>query len=253
MTPGRSYYRGVLLPVRNWLRSHGWEVSRAASAPSYTAHLTRLFEQYSIDLVIDVGARMGDFGLLLRENGYSRGIVSFEPASTNFRRLRQVSDSDSLWQCHQLAIGSRDGRGDLNVTELSHLSSFRKPSNFGASRFGSAARILSVEAVELRRLDTIWAGVIDEPASIFLKVDTQGWDLEVLSGAGDRLSEVTVLQIEISFRPLYEDVPTWLESLSAVLASGFEPAGFFPVLTEPDGRLVEMDCIAIRRGDSPKP
>jgi hypothetical protein len=103
--------------------------------------------------------------------------------------------------------------------------------------------------VSVRRLDGLLDEVvagIDDPR-IFLKMDTQGYDLRVFAGAGDRIKDVLGLQSEISSVPLYEGMPRMAEAIATYEAGGFETTGIFPVTRDPERlRIIEFDIIMIR-------
>ncbi len=64
-------------------------------------HVSQLFDRLEIDCVLDVGARVGEFGQWLRRNGYKGGIASLEPVGDNFHQLAKAAVRDPLWTAHQ--------------------------------------------------------------------------------------------------------------------------------------------------------
>lgn len=89
-----------------------------------------------------------------------------------------------------------------------------------------------------------------EPADakrIFLKLDTQGWDTEAIQGAASCLHRVQAIQTETSVYPLYEDMPTWHDSMSQLNEIGFVPSGMFPVAFHGGFRAVEFDLVSVRQ------
>ena len=86
---------------------------------------------------------------------------------------------------------------------------------------------------------------IPEPRA-YLKLDTQGWDLQVLAGAERSLEHVLALQTEISLKPVYADAPDYSASIETVRRAGFEIAALFPVSRYRGIALIELDCIAAR-------
>jgi hypothetical protein len=80
----------------------------------------------------------------------------------------------------------------------------------------------------------------------YLKLDTQGWDLEVIDGGPQTLPRVLALQTEVSCRAVYEGMPTMATSLDVLAAHGFAVSGLFPVTRDADLRVVELDCVAVR-------
>jgi hypothetical protein len=81
----------------------------------------------------------------------------------------------------------------------------------------------------------------------FVKIDTQGFDLEVLRGAQRTLASVPALQTEVSFRPLYHGSPDYAQSIEAFGQLGFAVSDFFLVAWDSDGTAFEFDCIMQRR------
>jgi hypothetical protein len=105
------------------------------------------------------------------------------------------------------------------------------------------------EAVEVHRLDSVVSelhGVLPADSRFFLKMDTQGFDLEVFEGALGCVDRVAGLQSEVSFQPLYKGMPSADESLRVFRAAGFIESAYFPVHVDARMRAVEMDCIMVR-------
>ena len=79
---------------------------------------------FKIDLLLDVGANIGQYASLARRSGYKGRIVSFEPLKDAHSFLIKVSKSDTLWSVHpRCAIGSKDSIIDINIAENSYSSS----------------------------------------------------------------------------------------------------------------------------------
>jgi hypothetical protein len=83
--------------------------------------------------------------------------------------------------------------------------------------------------------------------NIYLKIDTQGYDMEVLRGAEGVLPQIKGAQTEVSFIPIYDGMPHYIESIREFEARGFRVVDIMPVSRD-DGELlmVEMDCILAR-------
>jgi hypothetical protein len=100
--------------------------------------------------------------------------------------------------------------------------------------------------VPVRRLDHVVEELNLGPRGVFLKMDTQGWDLEVIRGAEACLPRIAALQSEMSVVPIYEGMPSYLDMLRELHGRGFEPAAMFPVSRQADLRLIEFDCVLVR-------
>jgi FkbM family methyltransferase len=212
------------------------------------SHLGAVFDALEPDLVLDVGANVGQFRDLVRGAGYDGPIVSFEPCRRPFAELARRSADDEAWRVHRLALGHFDGRRRMHVAASSLFSSFREPSTYSLGRTPEESTVVGEEEVTTRRLDSWWAGGANGASGerIFLKIDTQGCDLEVVRGAAGILDRVCGLQVEGSFRHLYEGVPDCLDALAFLRRAGFEPTGIFPVIRDSMLRLIEVDCLLVR-------
>ncbi len=197
--------------------------------------------------MLDVGAHLGQFGQLLRRIGYEGEIVSFEPVLSVFAALAGTVKDDVRWQAHRLALGAEDGTAELNVPKATDFASFLQPNEFSLAEFEGHTAVERTEQVPVRRLD----GVVDAyapGARLFLKLDTQGWELEVLAGAAETLERVAALQVELAFQPVYDGMPRAADVRRFLAERGFAVAGFFTVTRDSDLRLIEADCVMIRHG-----
>src|SRR5205814_5174916 len=93
------------------------------------------------------------------------------------------------------------------------------------------------EEVEVRCLDTILATCLDgiQSPRIYLKMDTQGFDLEVVRGAESVLARIVALQTEVSFRSIYNEMPGFSESINELQIRGFDVVDFLSVASDGDG------------------
>lgn len=85
--------------------------------------LIDFIEDREIDVVMDVGANVGQFGESLRDGGYRGRIVSFEPIEAPFQTLSRKAAADGNWEAHHCGLGAVSGTAALNVSELSVFSS----------------------------------------------------------------------------------------------------------------------------------
>jgi len=233
--------------LRRVLRRRGIEL-RAFKPDIYLdAHLWWLFRELEINCVLDVGAHFGEYGDWLRNNDYKGFIVSFEPVEESFHVLRQRCAGDRRRRAIHLALGSTNGSAQINVAAGSDLTSFRQLSEFGTTTYTSGV-VTRQETVQVRRLDQIFEAVtahVPNPR-VYLKMDTQGWDLEVLRGAQGCLNRILALQSEMAVQHLYTNSPDFREAISEFERSGFSISGLFSVGHDAQGRMVEFDCVMRR-------
>jgi FkbM family methyltransferase len=207
--------------------------------------MQRLLAYNNIDLVFDVGANIGQYAKLLRELGYSGRIVSFEPLSSAYSRLKAVSEKDPLWEiAPQAAIGNQEGEIIINIAGNSQSSS-ALPMLDAHLESAPESAYSGSETVKLSRLDTIAKDYIkSETKSIFLKIDVQGLEKQVLEGATAILPLVKGIKLELSLVPLYEGQVLFKEMIDIVEKLGYELYGIEPGFTaEKTGRMLQMDGI----------
>jgi FkbM family methyltransferase len=238
---------GLRLMLR---RRYRLELVRIRTNPSQPEtllglRLNDLFSALGVNLVLDVGAHQGEYAAFLRRNGYTGRIISFEPIASNYEVLQRRALGDELWETLNVALGSEDGEGHINVTNLTVFSSFQEPNAYALQQFGNDANIDHVERVDVRRLDAVLPELARPGDQTFLKMDTQGWDLEVLQGASGVLGSIKALQSEVSMLPIYGRMPNLEESLDRFRELGFSVAGLFPVTYDSNQRVVEFDCVCV--------
>lgn len=212
--------------------------------------LAEALKKFDIDLVLDVGANKGQFVRSLRSMGYKGEVISFEPMPTTFGALKLLSDRDPLLRCYNFGLGGCNGEMELNVHRSSDLNSLLPMTNLGESRYNLNSERVKVS---IRRLDDVldelgdgWSHSANR--NVFLKLDTQGYDLEVLKGLDRHIGKVKMIQTEASVLPVYEGMPTYLETMHVLEGLGFKPAAFATVTREMRSlALVEFDLIAVRR------
>jgi len=222
----------------------------------FECSLGEVLRRLDVNCVLDVGANKGQYGLMLRSLGYTGYIVSFEPAAAAFEVLREVAAHDPKWTAHQWALGAQPATLPMHVMRSTEFSSLLDPTPFSIERFQRSAPVDHDEQVKVRRLDQILPAVIRHVRDprLFLKIDTQGYDLEVVNGAGRAIERMRGLQSEISVVPLYQRAPDMFESLAAYRSRGFELSGLFPVVYDPEAdQVLEYDCVMVRPAELSRP
>ncbi|KUO17419.1 FkbM family methyltransferase [Streptomyces dysideae] len=216
-------------------------------------HVAAMLGLYGVNCVFDVGANTGQYAKRLRRLGYTGRIVSFEPTADAYARLSKAAEHDQDWHVHHLGLGREDTVSTIH-TGWNTMNSLLPPSDYGRDRYQRFAET-STEEIEIRRLDGVMEKALDgiaEPRP-FLKMDTQGYDLEVFAGAGERAGDFLGLQSEVAMLRLYEGSPRMSEAVATYEESGFEITGMYPVTRQAaTGRVVEFDCVMTRAKAAPQ-
>jgi FkbM family methyltransferase len=220
---------------------------------THARDLAHLFSQLGINTVLDIGANAGGFRRFLRHHvGYAGRIVSFEPVRAVYETLAADAADDRSWRGMQVALGDSDGELQINICSKSTMSSFlerdtARLTNLGYEHLLQVTDIVRTESVPVRRLDSILGDVLDRrrDARIFLKCDTQGFDLKVIAGAAASMPLVMAIQVELSFKPIYEGAPPYDQVLAQMTGDGFDVSGIYPVRQDELLRIVNFDCVMI--------
>ena len=207
-----------------------------------------IFRDLGINCVLDVGANVGQYAMKLRRAGYKGRIDSFEPLPEFAEQLRRHATDDPAWYVHEYALGDENTTAVINATPGKALSSLLPASDFGRE-WSEELRDPVQESVTVRRLDSVLDDILqglDDPR-VFLKMDTQGYDLPTMYGAGSRLADIVGMQSEVACLPLYEEMHTMEQQLAEYRAAGFDIAGMYPVGRHKQTlRVVEFDVVMVR-------
>jgi FkbM family methyltransferase len=209
--------------------------------------MARLLARHRIDVILDVGAFEGAFGRDMRGLGFGGRIVSFEPRRESFERLGQAAAGDEKWQIVPYGLGNQDEERAINVAANAQSSSVLPM--LEAHRIAAPESAYQAqETISLRRLDGVFGDYCRPGERVFLKIDTQGFEPQVLEGAGAILSQVPLLQLEASLVPLFEGAGTIEDTIRLVRGLGYEPADILPTFYHHDsGHLMQADLLSVRR------
>ncbi len=233
--------------IKRLARQVGYDLHRFLPVSSPDAHLALLLRDLGIDLVLDVGANIGQFGQHLRGLGFRGRIVSFEPLAAAHATLSAAAAADPLWEvAPRTAIGAEDGEITINVAGNSASSSILGMLD-RHREVAPESTYVGQETVPLRRLDAAAAGHIGAARRTWLKIDTQGYEAQVLDGAPDLLASVRAVQCEVSFVPLYDGQPLFDAICTRMAAAGLAVWAVWPGFVDPaSGRLLQADMVFAR-------
>jgi len=214
---------------------------------NHTYQLLTIFETLKVNRVLDIGANSGQFIQEIRQMGYRGSVVSFEPLSSAYKILLKNSLSDPSWLVYErCAIGSCDGSAVINISGNSVSSSILQMNEAHKS-----AEIRSIymgsEEVRTYKLDSIYEN-LQNNFKDFIKIDTQGFEWEVLLGATKTLNNVLGILVETSFIELYSGQKLWLEIIQYLELRGFQLWALQPgFMDSKTGQLLQADVIFIRK------
>lgn len=235
--------------IKKSLYALGLDLHRLSNASNPIAQLLAALNHVQADTVFDVGANIGQFAQELRSVGFSGEIISFEPLSSAHAVLSKVAQADAKWKIHpRAAVGDQDGEIEINIAGNSVSSSVLPMLDAHSSAAVGSAYVAS-ERTPLTRLDTVAPTYLSAHARPFIKIDTQGFESQVLDGAAETLKRAHGALLELSLVPLYEGQTLWLEMIQRMADQGFTLWRIQKGFTDPQtGQSLQVDGIFLRQG-----
>lgn len=208
----------------------------------------KLLKTYNIDTVLDVGANIGQFASELRNIGFKGTIISFEPTSEAFSKLKENSKKDKNWKVYNYSLGEFDGETEINISKNSVSSSMLKDLP-QLTESAPEAKFISKERITVKKIDTIFNEFNLSRQKVFLKIDTQGYENMVIDGAIQSLPFISGIQIEMALIPTYEGAITFEEMITKLKKYNFITtsieSGYYD---KNSGKLLEVDGIFFNNG-----
>jgi FkbM family methyltransferase len=198
--------------VRNTLR-HLYRALGLAfepKCPSTAAVVAPILGEYSVN-VIDVGARGGAGDAWYRLSPLAR-LIGFEPDAEECARLNRQVARPGAERYVAAALGRHSGPAEFHRTRAAMCSSLYRPDPEVSDRYPvlEAMRQVSTDPLQLTTLEE-WAHANDVDNIRFLKLDTQGSELDILEGAGSLLDDCLGIEVEVEFSPLYVGQPLFAD------------------------------------------
>ncbi len=233
--------------VKLAINGAGYDVYRRTPGTNATLQLLTSLQHFGVDFVVDVGANTGQFAGGLRASGYDGSILSVEPLSEAYVKLVSTARRDPKWQVHdRCAAGDHDGEIEINISGNS-VSSSVLPIMETHVAAAEQSDYVGKETVKLLKLDTIVPPYLSAGNQTFLKIDTQGFEWEVLNGAYDILTEVRGIVCELSLVQLYDVQRLWMDVLERLENEGLSLWSLNRGFTDfRNGRALQFDATFFR-------
>jgi FkbM family methyltransferase len=166
-----------------------------------------------------------------------------------FARLEARRAGDPLWDSAPLALGRAPGSLTINVAGNDAASSSLLPMSARHLRAAPGSATIERREIPVDTLERFYARLPEKGAVRLLKLDTQGYEGEILAGAGAALAAFRLIHIELSTAPLYAGQPLMHEVLAPLYRAGFELVDLQPYMYEPStGCLLQLNGTLRRAG-----
>lgn len=209
----------------------------------------KLINTHEIDTLLDIGANVGRYVRIMRHAGYKNQVISFEPMNAAFEELAKHAKRDKNWIGYNYGLGDENTQTEINISNNSYSSSIL---NMQSTHLESApnSKYVAKQAIELKKLDAIFPSICNPASNIMMKIDTQGYEKNVLDGAEQTLKHIRIIQLEMSLVPLYENEMLYLDMILFLKAKGFELHSLENGFSNPTtGQLLQFDGIFVKSSD----
>lgn len=230
--------------IREMLNRCGFDLIRFPHL--YDKRFVDLLCRLGIDVLFDVGANKGQFGLALRSYGYKNKIVSFEPLTEAYNVLLQRV-KDSNWCICNSAIGNEDGQIEINVSENLVSSSILEMQKTHLDACPSSS-FCKKEIVPICKIDSVFDKYVDKSSKVFIKIDTQGFEKNVIEGSLQSLPRIEGFIMELSFVTLYKGETLFFDMVSYMASLGYELWQIIPGFYDKNSqRILQSDVVFVRK------
>lgn len=233
--------------IQNAFNSIGWQIKKYPDPDSDLARTFKLIKYFEINKIFDIGANVGNYAMKMKKFGFAGNIISFEPLSEAFRKLQKNAKKDSNWKTINIALGDTDGETEINIAGNCDSSSILEMLPLHVKNEPTSSYI-GKEKIKVNKLDTLFDNYYKKGDKIFVKIDTQGYELNVLKGSEKSLSYIKGIQIEMSLVQLYDGGILYKEMIEFIERKGFNLFSIENGFSNPEtGELLQMDGIFFKK------
>lgn len=228
------------------LRNKGYQFSKVPTLESDIKKGKYIWLQnMGIRTVLDVGANVGNFTQMISTVLKKINIYAFEPLAgcyTDFIKNTEHLKNAKVFNC---ALGDKDSESNIYHNEFSPSSSLLKMKQLHKDIFPQTKNFIS-EKINTRALDSFGNEIVWAP-KILLKIDVQGYELNVLKGAINSLGKIDIIICEVLFVELYENQARFDDIYKFLIERNFSYKGNFDqVADNKTGRIIYADAIFVK-------
>jgi FkbM family methyltransferase len=207
--------------------------------------------ELGVRTIFDVGANRGQFGGDVIARGWTDRLVSYEPIGVCHAELAQAASKTPNWiVAPPMALGRMAQEANINVSE-NLMSSSLLPVSRASTDVAMETRYVRTEKIVVSTLDEVRDAQWEQPFG--LKIDTQGFELEVLEGGSQTLELVEVILLEMSLAHLYSGGAQFDELFSYCVNRGFRCIALNEGFSDPrNNEMLQVDGVFVRDRESPR-
>jgi FkbM family methyltransferase len=214
-----------------------------------------MFELYGVDAIFDIGANIGMSAESYRAAGFRGPIVSFEPVPSLYAELKRRSQADQLWHTVPLALGSQCGHAEIHVTGGHAGATSLLQMTDNVVKHAPDQAVVDTQRIELSTVDDVMAEHYPDGDRLFLKIDVQGYERQVLEGAQQSLPRIVGMKLELSLVENYLGETLLTEMLPMLYDLGYRAVCIERAWGNDSTQeifQVDVTCFRVERARSPR-
>jgi len=235
--------------INKFLKYFDRKLIKISKNPDFAILLVNFINYHKINYVLDIGANIGQFAISIRNAGYKKNILSFEPINQVYKKLIINSSKDELWKVYnRCCVGEKNKKVSLNISKNLVSSSIFKVNSLHIEneKNSESTKKIIVNMITLDSLFNKKKNLLNY--NMLLKLDVQGYELNVLKGIKKNIKNISAVLCEVSLDRLYFNQPLWLDLVSYLKKNNFiiwlVERGFCNYHT---GRILQLDILFVNK------
>ncbi len=193
----------------------------------------------NLDLIIDVGANSGQFSKVASHFYPLSNLMVFEPLPNLYPKIAKLFKNNPNINTYNIALGNETGTIKFNKNKFGHISSILDI-NSENNHYPKQENDLTQIEVGIKTLDSF--NLLNK-GKVLLKLDIQGYELEVLKGAEKALNTINYIVVEANLEQLYTNQPSFTEMNNYLNSKGFEVKGMLDFNLGNKNKFIEIDLL----------
>jgi len=205
-------------------------------------------ERRPIRTVIDIGAYDGDTAKFFRRQFPEATVHCFEPQPKQFQTLHEWAETQGgRVTCHSQALGETNGSAILqSYPQMPRYASMRSATDAWTAEYSRTRPLQTVPVeIQVRKLDDMASelSLVDE---IVIKIDTEGFELEVLRGGMRVMARASACIVEVSLEQRFSSQTHFRDLLDILGTAGMHYVGNVHHGILPSGDVGFFDALFMR-------